>query len=157
MIKVNFYIHLQWTVKFKIHKSCTASSQFMKLNLNFCVELGQACIMSHSVSDVYVMCLYENLWPSESKKCEMIWADEIMENDLRRTFNSRRDLFEISSIFKGNSIWLLLNGVDDDTHLWNACLKSALNLANSSVIEPNCFSVISASADTIGLLEIWKF
>lgn len=37
-------------------------------------------------------------------------------------------------------------------YLWNDCLKSALNFVSSSVIEPNCLRVISASADAIGLL-----
>lgn len=37
-------------------------------------------------------------------------------------------------------------------YLWNDCLKSALNFMSSSVIDPNCFRVISASAGAIGLL-----
>lgn len=39
-------------------------------------------------------------------------------------------------------------------YLWNDCLKSALNFVSSSVIDPNCFKVISASAEAMGLLLI---
>lgn len=42
------------------------------------------------------------------------------------------------------------------SYLWNDCLKSALNFMSSSVIDPNCFSVISASVGAIGLLWVGR-
>lgn len=82
--------------------------------------------------------------------CSFAIGNETERNNREKRF---RETLEVSDTPSWGYILEIENSFG---YLWNDCLKSALNFMRSSVIDPNCFNVISASAGATGLLMIFK-